>query len=468
MNRRHFFQHTALATLGSGLVLNHPFNPLADKRASKKAKNIIMIVSDGMSMGTLTMADLLIQRLQGRGSHWLNLYRDHKVSRGLMDMASASSMITDSAAASSSWGGGVRVKNGSLNVSPNGEEALPIMQKFKAAGKKVGCVTTVPITHATPAGFLVSSKSRNDQAGIAQKYAEHQFDVLMGGGDQYFNATKRKDGKDLYQVFKNKGYQVFNHKDDMRSVNNNQPILGIFSEDALPYTVDLLAQKELQSAIPTLAEMTAVAINQLASHRNGFVLQVEAGKVDWAAHANDAAALLFDQIAADDAVKVALDFAASNQDTLVIITTDHGNANPGLLYGKNADKNFESLQNYKASNEMILNAIKPGDNLGFIKELFNEKTALELTTEEAQQIQSYYSNLEKSESGLYNYKNLPYKLVSDLQKSRTNVGWIGTDHSADFVEIAMFGAGSNTLKPFMKNTDLHHFLLKVAEVENKF
>ena len=143
MNRRNFFKNSSLLTAGS--ILINPFDGFASKLDiqeefnNKKAKNIIILVSDGMSSGTLTMADIFLSRKNGIGSNWLNLYRENLVSRALMDMSSASSIITDSAAASSSWGGGKRVKNGSLNIGENGEEHLPILQKFKQAGKKVGC-----------------------------------------------------------------------------------------------------------------------------------------------------------------------------------------------------------------------------------------------------------------------------------------------------------------------------------------
>ena len=80
---------------------------------------------------------------------------------------------------------------------------------------------------------------------------------------------------------------------------------------------------------------------------------------------------------------------------------------------------------------------------------------------------NYYKGIDKGEDGLYNYKKLPFATLSELQKSKTNVGWIGNEHSADYVEIAMFGPGSESHIPFIKNTDLHYFMLKVAEVENK-
>lgn len=92
------------------------------------------MVSDGMSTGTLNMASLSLQRKEGRQSHWLRLYEEQKAVRGLMDTALGNALVTDSAAASSSWGGGVRVPNGSLNVNTDGSFNKPILQKFKTAG----------------------------------------------------------------------------------------------------------------------------------------------------------------------------------------------------------------------------------------------------------------------------------------------------------------------------------------------
>jgi alkaline phosphatase len=472
MNRRSFFKNSSILTAGT-LVLN-PFEGLANpldihqEFKNKKAKNIIMLVSDGMSSGTLTMADVFLSRKNGIGSNWLNLYKENQVSRALMDMASASSIITDSAAASSSWGGGKRVKNGSLNIGENGEEHLPILQKFKKAGKKVGCVTTVQITHATPAGFCIATKSRNSQELIAEKYLEIEFDVMMGGGDENFNPNERKDKKDLYQLFANKGYDVVKNKTEMRQVSSSdKKILGVFQKDGLPYSIDREYDENLKNTIPTLAEMTHIAIQKMKNHQNGFVLQVEAGKVDWAAHANDAAGLIYDQIAFDQALKVAMDFAKENKETLVIITSDHGNANPGLIYGKKANDNFDNLQNFKSTNEKILMGFSEENTVQEIIDTIKQFNNFEIKIEDAQSLLNYYTGLEK-EDGLYNYRKLPTQKFADIQKKHTSIGWIGNEHSADYTELAMFGPGSENLKSFIKNTDLHYFMLNAAEVEDKF
>lgn len=471
MDRRKFFKSGSMAAIGATLV--SPLHALTNsdfEHASKgkKAKNIIFMVSDGMSSGTLNMADIFLNRKYDRSSNWLQLYKDNRVSRALMETASASSIVTDSAAASSAWGGGVRVPNGSLNVAANGEEFLPIWQKFKQSGKMAGCVTTVAITHATPAGFCVSSKSRGSMESIAEEYLKLDFDVMLGGGNQYFASDKRKDKIDVYARFQQKGYQVAKNRAELLAASPNNKILGVFGEDSLPYYIDRNSDEKLKTEIPTLAEMTQTAIDQMKNHKNGFVLQVESGKVDWAAHANDVGGLIHEQLAFDEAVKIAIGFAEKDKETLVIITTDHGNANPGIIYGKNADANFDRIQNYKKTNEWILNSITPKSTVAQVREVIDYANGGTISEEDAKTVLSYYDGLHKGEDGLYNYRKLPFHAFAEMQKKTNSVGWISMDHSADHVELAMFGPGSDLLKPFVKNVDLHYLMLSAAEVSNTF
>ncbi len=467
MRRRNFLKGSALL---SGLFAMQPQQLLANNSsrintlAGKKAKNIIFMVSDGMSTGTLAMANQYSRNILGRESAWTNLYLQNKVARALMDTASADSVVTDSAAASSSFGGGMRVKNGVLNMGPGGEKYTPIWQKFKRKGKKVGCVTTVTVTHATPAGFCVNSLKRSAEPEIAEMYLDLGVDLLMGGGDEFFNSEKRKDKKDLYARYASKGYQVLKNRNQLKDIRPNTPLLGIFNTGALPYTIDRNNTPALQQT-PTLAEMTEAAIQQLKGHPEGFVLQVEGGKVDWAAHANDIAALLHDQIAFDEAIQKVIDFAEKDGETLVVITTDHGNANPGTIYGSGVTKKFDSIANYKYTNEYLLNGLHAGLNLQQVKDWVYDINQISLADEDARQILSFYKGLDKEE-GLYNYKKLPFKLYSEIQKNHNSVGWISMQHSGDYVELAMFGPGSEMLAPFVKNTDLHNFMLQSAGVIN--
>jgi alkaline phosphatase len=463
MKRRDFFKGSS-ALIGASLL--SPTAILAQEHEhielkDGQAKNIIFMVSDGMSAGTLNMADMLLRRKEGRVSNWISLYEQNRVKRAFMDTASASSLITDSAAASSSWGGGKRVNNGSLNTNADGSENTPIWMKFKAAGKSAGCVTTVPITHATPAGFCVSSKGRSDQAGIALKYLSSSFDVLLGGGTEFFSPSLREDKEDVFKRYRNANYTVLeNKKDLMHAAKSNDKLLGVFHQDGLPYTLDRSNDASLVERIPTLSEMTATAIEKLSKNPKGFVLQVEAGKVDWAAHANDIGALLYDQIAFDDAIKVVLDFAEKNKDTLVVITTDHGNANPGLFYGNKANQNFDRVQTFKHTNEWILSGVDRNTSASTLVDKIADAQGYSITKEEAARILKHYQTLD--EKGIYNPRNLPYQELARLQTAYTSVGWGSMDHSADYVELAMLGPGSELLNPFVRNFELHNLMLQAA------
>ena len=463
MKRRDFLNFGILATVGGAIATPSLAGQLTSNLVlpvKGKAKNIIFMVSDGMSHGTLNMADLLLQRKEGRSSNWIKLYRENKARRAYMDTASADSMVTDSAAGSSSWGGGVRVNNGALNVGPDGTSYKPILQKFKDGGKAVGCVTTVPITHATPAGFCVSAKSRGSQEDIASMYLDLKFDVMMGGGTEYFSADKRKDQRDMFSEFAKSGIQVARNKSEMDNCKTGVPMLGVFYTDGLPYSLDQSTDSSLISTIPTLADMTRKAIEQLSKNKNGFVLQVEGGKVDWGAHANDVGALLYDQIAFDDAIAVAIEFAEKNHDTLVVITTDHGNASPGLIKSKNVDACFDKIQKFKHTNDWVLYGIKKTDTPQQVIDRLFEAQGYAITKDEATELLTHYSDL--GNEGIYNSYKLPFKRLGQIQQAYTSVGWSGMDHSAEFVELGMFGPGSEALPPFVKNIDLHNFMLKVT------
>jgi len=465
MKRRDFINSGLIAALSGAvatpLIATGCSSAISEAKKGV-AKNIIFLVSDGMSTGTLNMGDLLKQRMLGKSSTWLQLYRENKAKHALVDTASLDSLVTDSAAGSSAWGGGVRVNNGSLNTAPDGTKHKPILQKFKASGKKVGCVTTVPITHATPAGFCVNMKSRQSQDKIADEYLKLKFDVMMGAGLEYFDGSKRKDKKNILSDFTHQDFQVIKTKAEMANLQSDQPVLGLFSKSEMPYALDHSADKTLMEEKPSLAEMTEKAIALMQDNPQGFVLQVEGGKVDWAAHGNDAAALLYDQMAFDDAVEVAIKFAESRNDTLVIITTDHGNSNPGLIKCKNVDAKFDLLQNVKHTNEWILFGIKPNDKATKVIDRIHHAQGYAITTAEAQHILKSYASLESD--GLYNAYKLPFKDLAKIQENYTAIHWSGMNHSADFVELAMYGAGSEDLPPFIKNTDLHNYMLDAAGI----
>ncbi|MBL8891598.1 MAG: alkaline phosphatase [Planctomycetaceae bacterium] len=485
MKRREFFSHSALGTVSFGWLAGASAGqPLLEpslgtvsksrrtdlglfashfERLGKKPKNIIFVVSDGMSAGTLQLAELFANVKFGRQTCWGQLCQQEGVSRAWMETYSANSWVTDSAAASSSWGGGIRVNNGSLNVGPKGERPTPILQKFKQSGFSVGCVTSVPITHATPAGFCVNHPTRDEQAKIAEMFLPLRFDCLLGGGLEFFQAESREDKQPLLEMFRQQSYEVLTSKAGMNEVtDNNQPVLGCFYKSGIPYAMDHAQDESLVKSVPSLADMSEFAMKRMAKNPNGFVLQIEGGKVDWAAHANDTAGLIGDQLALDEALQVALDFARESQDTLVIVTTDHGNANPGLIGTSGATKKFETLVNARHTNAWIMEGLRFNWSIDEIRQRVQYAQGVELSVEEATILYEHIAQLSESQRG--EPKKMPFAKLAQMQKLRTGIGWAGDDHSADYVELTMFGPGSELLPQFVKNTDLHSFMLAVTEL----
>jgi alkaline phosphatase len=225
-----------------------------------------------------------------------------------------------------------------------------------------------------------------------------------------------------------------------------------------------LNDDSLKQNVPTLREMSLFAIDKMKNNPTGFVMQIEGGKVDWAAHGNDIAGMLYDQIAFDETVAAVIDFARKDGNTLVIVTTDHGNANPGLLYGKKANDNFDRLQRFKHSNEWVFNKVEQGITPSQFIELMEFAQATVLSDDEAKLITNQINGI--SDEDMKKPSKLPFMPLAEIQKNYTSVGWISDNHTADFVELTMFGPGSEMLKPFVKNYELHNFMLVASGVMN--
>ncbi len=474
ISRKDFLKKGALSALTLPVLSPALISGKTSKTSTRKtrkdlqgaAKNVIFLVADGMSIGTLSMGNLMNQRQFDRTSHWIQLYNSERTyHRGLMDMAAADSFITDSSAAASSWGCGQRINNGGVNWSVNNEPLRPITHIFRDAGKATGLVTTTRITHATPAGFAAAAPSRNLEDEIAAQYFEAGIDLLMGGGDRHFNPDKRRDGRDLYGDFGKAGYTILKDKASMMADKTPRKVLGIFTDSHLPYTVDQNTVPQLRDNVPTLAEMTKSALDRLDQHPDGFILQVEGGRVDHAAHGNDPSGLVYDMIAFDDAIGVVFEYIENREDTLVIITTDHSNANPGVngagLTYTDAPMMFDQLQKFRHSNEWIQEQLPKEPTKQQVKEIIEQATRLQITDDEAKML---IDSMKGEFITPYRAERTPSAVLGAIQANYVSINWLGGVHTSDYVELAALGPGSETLTSFTRNTELFDIMVDVAGV----
>lgn len=416
-----------------------------------QARNIIFLVSDGMSIAVPTMAEAFSQLLRGKGTHWAKLLADRSLAHGMFDMASANSMVTDSAAAASSWGSGHRINNGSINVDPSGRKLPTITDAALGTGRRVGLVTTTRMTHATPAGFATQSASRDDEDHIAPQYM-NKVDVLLGGGTKHFSPQ-------LLGKYGEAGYDVCKTKTEMQAAKGDR-VLGLFASSHMPYTVDHIHSPQLRASTPTLAEMTRKALAILSRASGGFLLQVEGGRVDHAAHANDAPAILHDQLAFDDAVGMALDFAMDRGDTLVIVTTDHGNSNPGLngmgSRYRESDECFariaKATTSYEAMAKRFQQGVPTDDELRecFGVDLSKEHAAIMKTAVLAA---GNPLSREALPHVLNRQQQGPTGVLGQVLSNYYGVGWTGTSHTSDYVVLTAMGVGQERFSGLRRNTE---------------
>ncbi len=465
LRRRDFL--TVGAAAAAGLAL--PARVHGSTTPTAAPVNILFLVSDGMSCGVLDLAESYSQMVRGRGTAWCGLMAERGSVNGLQETHSLDSTVTDSAAASSAWGSGCRGLNGMLNTFPDGRTVTPIGSLVKEAGCSVGLVTTATVTHATPAGFAACVPDRNMEGEIARQYLAGEIDVILGGGAKFFDPACREDGEDVFAAFAGGGYAVCRTPQEMEeAAAQGRRMLGTFSEGHLPYVIDR------PDGVPSLAEMTRAALAVLARNPAGFLCQIEGARIDHAAHNNDAPALLHEQLAFDDALRVALDFARRDGRTLVVVTSDHGNANPGLNgWGKaytESPARFRTLSRATRSSDTILRWIKSSHEAGAVPHdtfcgKFEEMAGFRLTGREREilvqaALEGEAPNWGQQMSGFMG-------LLGQIAGNHNGIGWTGVTHTSDHTITTAFGPGSEAFHGLLRNDTVFALLTAALGITHR-
>lgn len=270
----------------------------------KKVKNVILMIGDGM--GT---SHIYAGVVANRG----HLYLDNFPVAGFSETFSSDNLITDSAAGGTALATGHKTNNGMISVTPDGKKVKTILESAEEAGKATGLVVTCKITHATPAVFIAHQPSRNMYEAIAADFLNTDIDVFIGGGLDNF--LHRQDGRNLVQELKDKGYQVVTSPDSLLLVNRDRKLAGLVDEGHLPPYA--LGRGDY------LEKATALAIDMLSRDKDGFFLMVEGSQIDWGGHDNHTPYTVSEMLDFDRAIGKALEFAARDGHTLVIVTADH-------------------------------------------------------------------------------------------------------------------------------------------------
>jgi len=333
------------------------------ERGLRPARNVILFVGDGMGISTLTAARIFAGQQKGGDGESHRLVMETMPWSALSRTYTHDAQVADSAPTAAAMTTGVKSYNGTIGVtqaadvrrcaSAEAASAVSLWELAESAGLSTGLVSTARLTHATPAAAYAKTTERDweddsqvSESGaaagcrdIARQFVEHSFgdgiDFAMAGGRQHFlpgtapdpeypnRKGARKDGRNLMDEWRaaRSGRTVIvdrNGFDAARFADGGQ-YLGLFEPSHMQYEADRAKDR---AGEPSLAEMTRAAIANLSANPKGYLLMVEAGRIDHAHHAGNAARALADTVALDEAVAAAL-AATDPEETLIIVTADH-------------------------------------------------------------------------------------------------------------------------------------------------
>lgn len=413
-----------------------------------KAKNVIVLIVDGCSSEQYTLA---------RWYKRVPLSFDSLLVGALKTYIS-DSVVADSAPAASAFATGVRTSNKFISIGPR-EKTIPpvpkppqelryrplatVLEGARLLGKSTGIVATSRVSHATPAAYMAHAPSRVMENDIMEQAVYQNIDVVFGGGrDQLVPKElkgQRKDREDLLAVLQEKGYRIIATRNQLNAVNFGK-VFGMFAEDHMAAEVD---RQQVAPSQPTLAEMTAKAIEILAKDPDGFFLMVEASQVDWACHANDPAHLIGDLLMFDKAAEIAVNFAQKDGSTLVLVLSDHntggftvGNMATNSSYSQmSPDALLQPLRNMTASTPVMWQRVGNEKTPAKVKAVVKSDWGLEITDEDAARI------LQLAET----YKSAPHNAFGEVICARyTNFGWTSHGHVGGDVPLFAYGPAKPT------------------------
>ncbi len=339
--------------------------PDAPPASAKPARNVILLIGDGMGDSEITLARNYARGAAGYFEGIDALPMTGQYTHYSLDAKTGKpNYVTDSAASATAWSSGVKSYNGAIGVDVRRKAQPTLLELSKKKGLATGVVTTAAIQDATPGaqiahvvhrgcwGPMATTKLCAENAlenggpgSISEQLLNLRPDVSLGGGAAPFAETATAGewkGKTLNNQAKVRGFRMVANAADLAAVtaaNQKAPLIGLFADNNMPVRwegpkalrrgnldqapVTCKVNAERGPETPTLAAMTQKAIDLLQPGQKGFFLQVEGASIDKEDHAANPCGQIGETVDLDEAVQVALAFARKHGDTLVIVTADH-------------------------------------------------------------------------------------------------------------------------------------------------
>ncbi|MBQ1695776.1 MAG: alkaline phosphatase [Bacteroidales bacterium] len=428
-------------------------------------KYVFLFIGDGMGQSDVDLYEAYLAEKDGKEG-----FVQSNISKiPLLSMCTThckNRRITDSGAAGSAIACGQKFNVGEIAYSETGNQPKSIAKVAKEKGMKVGIISTAPMNHATPASFYANQPTRKNYYQIGLQLAESNFD-FFGGGGLLKQTGNKKDEKDLMTIYQESGYLTFTSLKAIASMksHNNKVIFTNETLDrdaSIPYKID-----REDAPNNSLAEIVETAIIHLDNPK-GFFMMVEGGKIDYAAHDNDAGSIIGEMEDFDNAIAEAYKFYLQHKnETMIIITADHETGGVSLGIADNGyESDFGILSKQKMSmskfGTIIKKQTKNEDNVS-LKEYTDLASKyfmgieMDFSADEQAILNEAYaainakSNRAKDEAkSKYNGNNPMAYAFCQIMNRRASVGFTTNAHTC--AKVPVYAVGTTT--PILDNTEI--------------
>lgn len=442
------------------------------KEEVKPVKNVIVMIPDGTSLATVSIA------------RWLQWYQDPSKPKlnidpylcGTVRTHSSNAPIGDSAPTTSCYMTGQPSRTGYVSTYPEqdkdndiypteAERAFqPLTTVLEAGkilqGKATGLVFTCEFPHATPADCSAHSYKRGRYDWIAPQMVHNELDVVIGGGVSILT-------EEMENELVANGYKVYRNDLQGMRADKGEKMWALYGDKEMAYDLDRDPNQQ-----PSIEEMTRKAIEKLSKDPDGFFLMVEGSKVDWAAHGNDPVGMATDFLAFDRACGAALEFARQNGETAVVILPDHGNS--GISLGRRSctgydklskDQLFHQFSLYKLTAEGFAKKVNSIPN-SEVQQMFSQYAGFELTDEEMNALNNCkdYKNSpipaeqRKTDDNSSMYSGNLTGLMAHIITSRTCFGFTTGGHTGEEVFLAAYHPQGSLPIGMNTNIEINEYL----------
>ncbi|OEH93092.1 alkaline phosphatase [Bacillus solimangrovi] len=468
---------------------------IAVKNEITKPKYVFLFIGDGMGMPQRSLTEYYKNAVIGDKNilsmHTLPVAAD-------ISTHSSNTLITDSGAAATSLSSGYKTYNGAIGMEDDKTIKPTIIEALEKEGFQTGLITSTRMTHATPASFASHEDSRSKANEIAKDYFESGVDFFAGGGYRHFvgkendmGLKSKREDSGLIESFQDKGYTVFLSEKDTnkflsKDITKDEKVLGLFSYSHIPYVIDRDEKAKEGKEYPSLDQMTGKGIEFLYNKGkdSGFFLMVEGGRIDHAAHANDALGVIEETLELDKAIDEALAFYEKHpNETLILVTADHETG--GLTLGGRLgdyDNEGKTTQEYKLHLDKLVgnHSIEDVAQTKFAEEFNKDREAFlnyisndfglgELSEKELEILNKAMDD--ESDDNPNNDVGYYYTktglAIGEIVALRGNIGWTTEIHTGVRIPLSAVGAGAQYFNGYYDNAQVPIKLANLLGVKDK-